>query len=182
MITSNALGHFELSRAGAIEITNKEKAHGLDNAMRTIKNAYGNEKKVRGLTHCPATRLVAREEGEQTPIREGSDLQSYSPSHYHGFFHTDHLVPSVFFTKERDSKEMKSYDDLSFQYIYDPVGDPQDHKELMTGMEATAYEVKRNMDRLPDFLDPEKQLTFSGKLTGRVERWLASRLAERLGG
>lgn len=180
MITSNALGHFELSRARASEITNKEKAHGLDNAMRTIKNAYGNEKRVRGLTHCPATRLVAREEGEQSPIRDGSDLQSYSPSHYHGFFHTDHLVPSVFFTKQRDGKEMKSYDDLSFRYIYDPIGDPQDHKELMTGMEATAYEVKRNMDRLPEFLDPEDQLNFSSKLDGRVGRWLADRLAGRL--
>jgi len=50
----------------------------------------------------------------------------------------------------------------------------------MTGTEATAFDVKRNMDRLPDFLDPETQLTFSGKLDGRVERWLASRLAGRL--
>ncbi len=133
MITSNALGHFELSRAASFEITNKETTHGLDNAMRTIKNAYGNEKKVKGLTHCPATRLVAREPSEDTPIREASDLYSYSPSHYHGFFHTDHLVPSVFFSKERDQKNLQEYDDLSFKYIYDPVGDPQDHKELMTG-------------------------------------------------
>jgi len=182
MITSNALGHFELSRAGGIEITTKEKTHGLDNAMRTIKNAYGNEKKIRGLTHCPATRLVARAAGEETPIRENSDLHSYSPSHYHGFFHTDHLVPTVFFSKKRDHKEVKAYDDLSFRYIYDPVGDPQDHKELMTGMDATAYEVKRNMDRLPDFLDPEKSLTFSGKLDGRVHSWLEQRLAQRLEG
>jgi len=86
----------------------------------------------------------------------------------------------VFFTKERDGREVRSYDDLSFRYIYDPIGDPQDHKELMTGMEATAYEVKRNMDRLPDFLDPEEQLNFSSKLDGRVGRWLASRLAARL--
>jgi hypothetical protein len=87
----------------------------------------------------------------------------------------------VFFNKERDHKELKSYGELSFKYIFDPIGDPQDHRELMTGTEATAFEVKRNMDRLPDFLDPEKQLNFSGKLHGRVERWLAARLAERLG-
>lgn len=180
MITSNALGHFELSRSRTSEITDKEKAHGLDNAMRTIKNAYGNEKKVRGLTHCPATRLVNRDQNEHTPIREGSDLRDYSPSHYQGFFHTDHLVPSVFFSKERDQKELRSYDDLSFQYIFDPIGDPQDHRELMTGTEATAFDVKRNMDRLPDFLDPEKPLSFSGKLDGRIERWLAERLAQRL--
>jgi hypothetical protein len=182
MITSNALGHFELSRSGTSVITDKETAHGLDNAMRTIKNAYGNERKVRGLAHCPATQLVGRAEGEDSPIREGSDLRGFSPNHYEGFFHTDHLVPSVFFNKERDPKELKSYDDLSFKYIFDPIGDPQDHRELMTGTEATAFEVKRNMDRLPDFLDPEKQLNLSGKLHGRVECWLANRLAERLGG
>ena len=182
MITSNALGHFELSRSGISEITDKEKAHGLDNAMRTIKNAYGNERKVRGLAHCPATRLVGRAEDEDSPIREGSDLRGFSPNHYEGFFHTDHLVPSVFFSKERDHKELKSYDDLSLKYIFDPIGDPQDHRELMTGTQATPFEVKRNMDRLPDFLDPEKQLNISGKLHGRVERWLANRLAERLGG
>lgn len=180
MITSNALGHFELSRSLNDSITEKEKTHALDNAMRTIKGAYGNEKKVRGLAHCPATSLVNRDLVEESPIREGSDLRGYSPSHYQGFFHTDHLVPSVFFSKERDHKELKSYDDLSLRYIYDPVGDPHDHQELMTGTDATAFDVKRNMDRLPDFLDPEKQLTFSGKLDGRVERWLASRLAARL--
>src|SRR6185436_18002432 len=180
MITSNALGHFELSRAASFEITNKETTHGLDNAMRTIKNAFGSEKKIKGLTHCPATRLVAREPSEDTPIREASDLYSYSPSHYHGFFHTDHLVPSVFFSKERDQKNLQEYDDLSFRYIYDPVGDPQDHKELMTGAEATAYEVKRNMDRLPDFVDPETPLKFTSKLDGRIGRWLADRLNQRL--
>jgi hypothetical protein len=63
---------------------------------------------------------------------------------------------------------------------FELIGDPQDHRELKTGTEATAFEVKRNMDRLPEFLDPEKQLTLSGKLHGRVERWLANRLAERL--
>jgi hypothetical protein len=86
----------------------------------------------------------------------------------------------VFFKKERDQKELKLYDDLSFQYIYDPIGDPQDHRELMTGTEAVAFEVKRNMDRLPEFLDPEKQLNFTGKLHGRVGNWLSSRLQERL--
>jgi hypothetical protein len=180
MITSNALGHFELSRSHTANITEKEKAHAIDNAMRTIKGAYGNEKKVRGLAHCPATCLVNRDPVEESPIREGSDLREYSPSHYQGFFHTDHLVPSVFFSKERDHKDLKSYEDLSLQYIYDPIGDPHDHRELMTGTEASAFDLKRNMDRLPDFLDPETQLSFSGKLDGKIERWLAGRLAARL--
>jgi len=180
MITSNALGHFELSRSSREAITEKETTHALDNAMRTIKDAHCNNKRVRGLVHCPATRLVARQVGEASPIREGSDLAIHSPSHYEGFFHTDHLIPSVFFKKERDQKELKLYDDLSFQYIYDPIGDPQDHRELMTGTEAMTFEVKRNMDRLPEFLDPEKQLNFTGKLHGRVGNWLSSRLQQRL--
>src|SRR5207253_9798599 len=126
MISSNALGQCELSRSHNADTTEKEKTHALDNDMRTIKRAYGNEKKVRGLAHCPATSLVNRDPVEDSPIREGSDLRGYSPSHYQGFFHTDHLVPSVFFNKERVHKELKSYDDLSLRYIYDPVGDPQD--------------------------------------------------------
>jgi hypothetical protein len=180
MITSNALGHFEYYRNGEGALGEKEKTHALDNAMRTIANAYGNDKKRKGLAHCPATRLVPLAEGEATPIREGSDLHKYSPSRYEGFFHTDHLIPAAFFSKERDPKELKLYDDLSFQYIYDPAGDPFDHKELMTGSEATWYDVRRNMDRLPDFADPEK----TGKLTaaqhGRLARWLENRLKDRL--
>ena len=45
----------------------------------------------------------------------------------------------------------------------------------MTGEKATAYEVKRNMDRLPDFLDPEIPLKFTSKFDGRIGRWLADR-------
>jgi hypothetical protein len=180
MITSNALGHFEYYRNPERTIGEKEKTHALDNAMRTINNAYGNDKKTRGLAHCPATRLVALAEGEGTPIREASDLHKYSPSHYEGFFHTDHLIPSVFFSKERDPKELTLYSDLSLQYIYDSVGDPVDHKELMTGTETSWYDVKRNLDRLPDFVDPEKTATLTGPQRGRLVRWLEGRLKERL--
>lgn len=180
MITSNALGHFEYYRNGDGAIGEKEKAHALDNAMRTVHNAYGNDRKKRGLAHCPATRLAPLAGGEPTPIRESSDLHKYSPSHYEGFFHTDHLVPSVFFSKERDPKELKLYDDLSFQYIYDSVGDPGDHKELMTGAEANWYDVKRNMDRLPDFVDPEKTSTLTVAQHGKLAHWLKERLRDRL--
>ncbi len=184
MITSNALGHFVLSRIPGSEVNEemkeKDKTHTLDNAMRTIFSAYGNDKKKRGLPHCPATRLVPLEAAEASPIREGSELSKYSPSHYHGFFHTDHLIPSVFFNKERDPKKLRLYEDLSFKYIFDPAGDPQDHRELMIGTEASPYELKQNMNRLPDFLDPEKPLTLSGKLDGRVRSWLEQRLVQRL--
>jgi hypothetical protein len=132
------------------------------------------------LAHCPATRLVPLAEGELTPIRESSDLHKHSPSHYEGFFHTDHLIPSIFFSKERDPKELPLYDNLSLQYIYDPAGDPDDHKELMMGSETTWYDVKRNLDRLPDFVDPEKTTLLTGPQRGRLVRWLEGRLKERL--
>ena len=38
----------------------------------------------------------------------------------------------------------------------------------MNGIDATDIEVKRNMDRLLVFLDPEKQLDFTEKLRGPV--------------
>ena len=180
MITSNALGHFELFRSPEGIIGDKEKVHALDNAMRTITNAYGNDRKRRGLSHCPATRLVSLAEGEQTPIRDSSDLRKYSPSHYEGFFHTDHLIPSVFFSKERDPGKLNLYDKLSLSYIYDPVADPEDHKELMTGTGATWYDVKRNLDRLPAFADPEQTGLLKSSQRGRLVRWLEGRLRERL--
>lgn len=180
MITSNALGHFEYYRSGEGRIGEKEKTHALDNAMRTINNAYGHDKKRRGLPHCPATRLVPLAEDEATPIRESSDLHKYSPSRYEGFFHTDHLIPSVFFSKEMDPKELTLYDNLSLQYIHDPAADPVDHRELMTGIETTWYDVKRNMDRLPDFVDPEKTGLLTGAQRGRLVRWLDDRHRNRL--
>jgi hypothetical protein len=180
MITSNALGHFEYYRNGEGVLGDKEKTHALDNAMRTISNAFGNDKKRRGLAHCPATKLVPLAEGEATPIREGSDLHKHSPSHYEGFFHTDHLIPSAFFSKDRDPKELTLYNNLSFQYIYDAEGDPVDHKELMTGAETTWYDVRRNIDRLPDFVDPEKTGLLTDIQKGKLVRWLDGRLKERL--
>jgi hypothetical protein len=180
MITSNALGHYVLTRNREGAMGEKEKTQALDNAMRTIDNAFCNDKRRRGLAHCPATRLVRRAEGEVTPIRESSEFHKYSPTHYEGYFHTDHLVPSVFFTKDRDPKELKLYEDLSFEYIFDPAGDPDDHRELMTGTEATWYDVKRNMERLPDYVDPEKTNSLTGAQRGRLVRWLEGRLKERL--
>lgn len=137
-------------------------------------------KKGGGLAHCPVTRLVPLAQGEATPIRESSDLRKYSPAGYEGFFHTDHLIPSAFFSKERDPKELTLYDNLSLQYIYDPAGDPEDHKELMTGTEATWYDVKRNLDRLPDFVDPEKTTSLTDVQRGRLARWLEGGRKERL--
>jgi len=179
MITSNALGHFVHSRTVVVTLQDKEKIQALDQAMRTISNAHKPSGRSR-FKHCPATFLVPIANGEATPIRESSDFHKYSADHYQGYFNTDHLIPSVFFSKERDPKELKLHEDLTFRYIYDSTADPQEHAKLMTGIETTWYDAKRNMDRLPDYADPETGETFSDKTTGRLALWLNQRLKERL--
>ena len=158
----------------------KDKVWALENAMRTINNAHrvGKKSKDRGL--CPATRLVPCADAEVSPLRESSEFRKFSPDHYEGYFHTDHLIPSVFFTAKADEKQIKLYDNLTFRYIFDPVADPVDHAELMTGIAATWYDVRRNMDRLPDYVNPEKKLDFSPVARGRLANWLEGRLNERL--
>ena len=183
MITSNALGHFVYSRNKARILREKDKLWALENAMRTIKNAYHDppEKRSGRLRHCPATHLVPRAQGEVSPLRDSSAFSQFSPDHYQGYFHTDHLIPSAFFRPERDPKTLKHYEDLSLRYIFDPAEDPEDHAELMTGVNATWYEVRRNIDRLPDFVNPEKNpVDFSPPIRARLARWLEERLKDRL--
>ncbi len=60
------------------------------------------------------------------------------------------------------------------------MGDPDDHRELMMGTETTWYDVRRNMDRLPDFIDPEKTGVLTDVQRGRLVRWLEGRLKDRL--
>jgi hypothetical protein len=182
MITSNALGHFSYARAGLDVLGEKDKIQALENAMRTISNAYPGSgvRKPRGLTHCPATSLVKIEDGEISPLRETSPFTGYTPDHYQGYFHTDHLIPSAFFRAERDPKELATFDELSFRYIFDATADPRDHAELMVGVEAGWYEVGRNLDRLPEFANPEKTKGLSEIARGRLEHWLRKRLEERL--
>ena len=185
MITSNALGHFMYSRNKVVFLQEKEKLWALENAMRTISNAYSDPatKKSGRLRHCPATHLVPRLQGEPSPLRDSSAFSMFSPDYYQGYFHTDHLIPSAFFQPERDPKALKHYEDLSLRYIFDPAGDPQDHAELMTGVNATWYEVRRNIDRLPDFVNPEKNpADFSDSIRARLARWLEERLKDRLEG
>lgn len=182
MTTSNSPGHFAHARPQLASLDDKHKIQQLEHAMRTIANAYpGLEKKrPRGLTHCPATWLVSRAEGEATPIKETSPLSKHSPDHYQGYFHTDHLIPSVFFSPERDPQDLQTFDNLSLRYLFDPAGDPSDHADLMTGTPAISYDLRRNMDRLPDFADPEKTTPLTPKQRGKLEHWLRSRLEQRL--
>lgn len=180
MITSNALGHFVQSRIRSCTLEDKDKLWALENAMRTINNADRGTGQAKRKRLCPATHLVPLGEKEETPLRASFELSKYSPDHYQGYFHTDHLVPSVFFKPETDLTNPTVYDDLTFRYIFDPVADVQDHAELMTGVESSWYDVRRNIDRLPDFVYPEKSDTFTPKLRGRLANWLDTRLKERL--
>lgn len=184
MITSNALGHFTYSRLGGDVLEAKDLNLALENAMRTISNAFpgmGNPR-PRGIRHCPATQLVPRQSDETTPLRPTSPMCPYSPDHYEGFFHTDHLIPSVFFREERDPAELTKYDDLSLRYIYDGERDPHDHAELMTGLGATWYEVRRSMDRLPHLFTPESATRLTDNQKAKLGAWLEARLKSRIKG
>lgn len=182
MITSNPIGHFTYAWSGLTEMKDSDKAGALEKAMMTIANAYpgAGRKRPRGLTHCPATHLLPRRGDEATPLRPASTMAGYSPDHYGGYFHTDHLIPSVFFQPARDPKELPQYDELTFRYLFDPQVDPKDHAELMTGVEATMYDVRKNMDRLPPFADPDRSGKLSDKQRGQLAHWLDERLKARL--
>jgi len=184
MITSNALGHFTYARPNQTHISQTDKLLALENAMRTISNAFPGpgKKRPRGIRHCPATSLVPISSSEMSPLRETSSFRSYSPDHYAGFFHTDHLIPSAFFHEERDPETLVRYENLSFRYIFDAQADPIDHAELMTGLPATWYEVRRSMDRLPQFVSPEVTTRLSDKQKARLGTWLETRLKEKLDG
>jgi hypothetical protein len=178
MITSNALGHFAYSRIPKANLEEKDKTVTLESAMRTIDNAYRDSNRSKPLKHCPATFLVPAGNGEKSPLRDTSEFKKFSCERYQGYFHTDHLIPSVFFRREIDPPNLKLYEDLSFKYIFDPEGDTEDHRELMLGAAGTMFEVKRNMDRLPEFVDPDSTTTLTLALRARLAKWLEARLKE----
>jgi hypothetical protein len=180
MIRSNALGHFMYARTKKTVLDQSVCASALEQAMRTIANAKRSPSEGRAkYPHCPATFLVSRSEGDPTPLRSTSEFNISSPDHYAGYFHTDHLIPSVFFQKDRDPKVLQRYDDLSFRYIFDPSADPEGHAELVSGMPAKWYDVKSNIDRLPGFLDPEKSPNLDRQTRGRLAGWLEERIRQR---
>lgn len=94
------------------------------------------------------------------------------------YFNADHLLPSVFFQEARDPKDVPLYQDLSLKYIYNGKADPKAHADLMLGSEATWYDVKWNIDRLPRTVDPETVLT--SKMEGQLKKWAADRLKRRM--
>ena len=180
MITSNALGHDLYSRSGQSELGDAKKLEAVEQAMRTINNAYREKpsKRKGALRHCPATFLIPKRTEAEPALKK--DLAEYSADHYEGYFHTDHLLPSVFFHEDRDPSELQLYRDLSLRYIFDEHADPQDHKELVSGLETSWYEIKRNLDRLPRFSDPETLSQLTPKIEGQLKTWALKRLRERL--
>jgi hypothetical protein len=123
--------------------------------------------------------LVPRSATDPTPLRPTSEFSEFSTDHYAGYFHTDHLIPSVFFQKERDPKTIKRYDDLGFRYIFDPAADPAGHAELMAGIPAKWFEAQQSMDRILDFADPESTSMTDSRLRGRLTTWLEDRIRSR---
>jgi len=66
------------------------------------------------------------------------------------------------------------------KYIYDGEADPKDHADLMLGSDATWFEVKRNLDRLPRPVDPETVATLTPIMEGQLKNWAAERLKQRM--
>ncbi len=181
MVTSNALGHFMYRRSKDGRLDQGLLNWALENAMRTINNAYrGSGGRGANTKLCPATNLVPLGHGEQSPLRPSFELSNKSADHYEGYFHTDHLIPSVFFEPHQPKAPPPRYEDLTFRYIYDPNADPEEHEELMTGIEATWYDVKRNMDRLPNFANPERASGLSIVTRAKLAHWLEQRLRSRI--
>lgn len=180
MITSNALGHFIYGRTKKQELDMTACAGALENAMRTINNACKDPSvgKTR-FSHAPATFLTERQPTDPEVLRPTSEFREKSTDHYAGYFHTDHLIPSVFFQKERDPKDLKRYDDLGLRYIFDPEADPDGHAELMRGTQAKWYDVQHDMDRLPEFAHPERTSRLDRQARGRLVGWLEERIKGR---
>jgi hypothetical protein len=99
MITSNALGHFMYSRTAKESLDDASNGWALENAMRTISNAHKEKK----LKHTPATFLVPASENQLCPFKSTSEFAKYSTVSYQGYFHTDHLIPAVFFQRGMDT-------------------------------------------------------------------------------
>jgi len=167
MITSNALGHFMHTQSNS---NSPDTNRALRMAMGTISGAYNENKKG------PATCLISLPLGEISPIQTDQQLGRYSARTYYGKFHTDHLIPSEFFTAKSPSTY---YTDLDFSYIHD-VNNPE-HSELMAGVSVDWYTVENSIwlgsNERGDTL--RKTMQFDGKAQGSAKRWLTNRLKQR---
>jgi hypothetical protein len=167
MITSNALGHFMHGRNPAGP---PDTRMALKQAFMTIQNAFASgSRRLRQ----PATRLEPRPGDESSPLDSDPTYSHFSARRYRGWFHTDHLIPSVFFNESQPGHE---YRDLDFSYIHDP--EAEDHAELMAGEPATAYEVRREV-WVPDNKALLEDFSFERPERVAAFQWLESRLHRR---
>jgi hypothetical protein len=167
MITSNALGHFMHCHNPSGQ---PDTRRALKQAFMTIQNAFvSGSRRLRQ----PATCLEPRRTDEPSPLASDPIYGHFSAQRYRGWFHTDHLIPSVFF---EDSQPGHEYRDLDFSYIHAP--ETEDHAELMAGEPATAYEVKREV-WIPDHKDLFKDFSFERHERVAAFQWLESRLYMR---
>ena len=164
MITSNALGHFMHCQSPKGPLDTKR---ALKQAMGTILNAHKEEKKKAGL---PATRLVHCPTGEVSPLSGDPQYGQYSARTYEGYFHTDYLIPSVFFD---GSKPNKLFSDLDFSYIHDP--DNPEFAELRRGEPSDWYTVRSEI-WMPAGSKQEPDLRFSDEDRKLSYQWLEQRL------
>ena len=135
----------------------------------TIQNAHRSGK--RGLKQ-PATELVPRDEGKVSPL-EGTAFDQFSPCRYQGYFHSDHLIPSVFFQKGQPTHV---FEDLGLTCMHDR--DEEDYDELMGGEVTNAYTIRSEM-WLPDGKDLARDFSFEKAERDEAHRWLESRVWAR---
>ena len=166
MITSNALGHFMHCLTDGPE---PDCRRALKQAMMTIQNSHrsGNRR-----LRQPATELVPRGEGELTPL-EGTSFDQYSPHRYRSYFHTDHLIPSVFFRKGQPTHV---FEDLGLAYMHDQG--EEDYAELMGGEVTNAYTVRSEV-WMPEGKNLVGDFSFEKPERDEAHRWLESRLWAR---
>jgi hypothetical protein len=168
MITSNALGHFMHCQSPKA-LPDVKRA--LKQAMDTIQNAHQEAgAKKPGL---PATRLVGCPVGAKSPLSGDPRYNQFSADVYEGYFHTDQLIPSVFFD---GSKPKKLYSDLDLSDIHDPKN--PEHAELTRG-EVTDWYTVKNEIWMRDGSRAEPDLVLSEEDRKLAYQWLEQRLWAR---
>ena len=168
MITSNALGHFMHCQSPKNPHDTKR---ALKQAMGTILNAHQVPgKKKAGL---PATRLVGCPAGKASPLSGDVQFAKYSPDVYEGHFHTDYLIPSIFFD---GTTPKRVYSDLDLSYIHDPAN--SEHAELTLGEPTDWYTVKSDI-WMRDDARHEPGTTLSEEDRKASYQWLERRLWAR---
>jgi hypothetical protein len=138
MISTNSIGHYAFRHANPriCQLGNPHLSRVLTTAMDTISEAYrGSGEPVAPL---PATRLKPTEDG-------------FDKANYEGYYHTDHLVPSVYFNPAISASpaDLRLYTDLDFTYIWDDTS-PY-HSSLIAGVNTARQEVMRAVLDYPDY-------------------------------